>query len=140
MNRLFVTLLLAPTVFAAVSGCSSSSSSSFSQPKESTFSPGSCRQLAPAVLRLGRDIQDLGTKTPSASEQTTLKNDQQKVRDLQPGLSAGVAPAVQDLVGAVGLMRIRADTNSYDGTLAGLALKQYRALVALCTSPATSSS
>ena len=43
-------------------------------------------------------------------------------------------------MGAVGLMRIRADTNSYDGTLAGLALKQYDALVALCTSPAASPS
>ena len=139
MNRLFVTLLLAPTLLAAVSGCSSSSSS-FAQPKESAFNPGSCRQLAPAVLRLGRDVHDLGTKTPSASQRTTLKDDQQKVRDLQPGLSAGVAPAVQDLVGAVGLMRIRADTNSYDGTLAGLALKQYDALVALCTRPAASPS
>ncbi len=139
MNPLVVTLLLAPTLLAAVSGCSSSSSS-FAQPKESSFSPGSCRQLAPAVLRLGRDIHDLGTKTPSGSQRTTLKIDQQKVRDLQPGLSAAVSPAVQDLVGAVGLMRIRADTNSYDGTLAGLALKQYNALVALCTSPAASPS
>jgi hypothetical protein len=39
-------------------------------------------------------------------------------------------------VSAVGVLRIRADTNSYDATLAGLALKQYDALVALCTSPA----
>lgn len=139
MNRLFVTLLLASTLLAAVSGCTTSSNS-FAQPKESTFNPGSCRQLAPAVLRLGRDIHDLGTKTPSASQRTTLKDNQQKVRDLQPGLSAGVSPAVQDLVGAVGLMRIRADTNSYDGTLAGLALTQYHALVALCTRPAASPS
>ena len=139
MNRLFVTLLLAPTLLAAVSGCTTSSNS-FAQPKESAFNPGACRQLAPAVLRLGRDIHGLGTKTPSGSERTTLKDDQQKVRDLQPGLSAGVASAVQDVVGAVGLMRIRADTNSYDGTLAGLALKQYDALVALCTRPAASPS
>ncbi len=139
MNPLVVTLLLAPTVLAAVSGCSSSSSS-FAQPKESSFNPGSCRQLAPAVLRLGRDIHDLGTKTPSAAQRTTLKNDQQKVRDQQTGLSAAVAPAVQNLVSAVGLLRIRADTNSYDGSLAGLALTQYTSLVALCTSPAASPS
>lgn len=139
MNKLVVTLLLTPTVLAAVSGCTSSSSS-FSQPKESAFNAGSCRQLAPAVLQLGRDVNDLGTKTPSVSQRTTLKDDQQKVRDLQTGLSAGVAPAVQNLVYAVGLLRIRADTNSYDGTLAGLALEQYKALVALCTSPAASPS
>ena len=133
MTRLV--LLASITLPLALATTACSSSSGFQQPKTSAFAAGTCRDLAPAVLRLGKDLHDLGTKPPSTPVRNALKQQQQAVRDLQPNVEPALAPVVQDLVTAVGVLRLRTDTNSYDRSLAKTAMTRYTALVRACTTP-----
>ena len=126
------TRLLAPVLLVTVAACSGGGPS-FSQPKPAAFSPGSCRELASPVLQLGKELHSLGGSNPTAAQRTALKTAQSAVRRQQPTLPTSLAPPVQDMVTAVGVLRLRADTNSYDPALAGSALTAYQALVTVCT-------
>jgi hypothetical protein len=120
--------------------CACTSSSGFSQPTASAFTPGGCRDLAPAVLTLGKQIAALGSKPPSKQARSALATAQKSVREQQSALDPALAPTVQSLVTAVGVLRIRADTNSYASGLRDDALKAYDAVVSACTAPGPSPS
>lgn len=109
------------------------SSSRFAQPRPSAFSSGSCRALAPSVLALGKDLHQLGSKTPDDNQRTALKDHQGELRMRQAGLPAELAPIVQTLVTTVGVVRLRTDTHSYTAVLADDAMSAYRKVVAACT-------
>lgn len=121
--------LLAPALLLGAVACSGPG---FSQPTLSAFTPGSCQTLAPSVLALGRDLHSLGTRSPSDSRSDALKSDQAQLRSRQAGLSTELAPTVQQLVTAVGIVRLRADTDSYDPSLARRALGAYREVLSAC--------
>jgi len=118
-------------LLVATAACSSGSS--FAQPSAQDFSPGACRVLAAPVLQLGRELHGLGSKAPSTSQAEAITSSQGKVRTLQPALPSQLAPAVQDLVTAVGVLRLRNDTNDYDKSLQQQAMTAYRTVVAACT-------
>lgn len=121
---------LAVVVLIGVAACSGTS---FDQPKASSFTAGSCRDLAPSVLSLGKTLHGLSSKVPSTSQRDALKTSQADVRSRQSAVPAGLAPTVQDLVTTVGIVRLRTDTNSYDKSLATDAMSAYQKLVKACT-------
>ena len=123
--------LVVASLLAVTAACSGGSS--FAQPAPRDFAPGACRDLAAPVLQLGKDLHGLGDKAPSTSKAAALTTAQGKVRSLQPHLPADLAPTVQQLVTAVGVLRLRNDTNSYDRSLRSQALAAYSALVVKCT-------
>lgn len=126
-----VVLLLLPALLA---GCSSSSQPALSQPKEGAFHAGTCRVIAPAVLGVGRDARRLGTDgSPPADVRKRLKQDQDVLVGVQPGLDPALAGPVGTLVVSIGLVRLRSDANSYDATLGTALSKAYDGVVAACT-------
>ncbi|MCU1600356.1 MAG: hypothetical protein JWO22_1065 [Frankiales bacterium] len=110
-----------------------SGGSSFAQPRSDAFSPGACRELAPPVLQLGKDLHALGSKTPDPGQADAIKAAQARVRALQDQATGTLQPAVQKLVTTIGILRIRNDTDSYDASLARDAMTAYRELVDACT-------
>ncbi|MCW2672176.1 MAG: hypothetical protein JWP14_765 [Frankiales bacterium] len=131
--------LLAPLLLIVAASCSGGASS-FHQPRASAFTAGSCRDLAPSVLRLGRDLHGLGSNAPTREQQAAIKAAQTDVRNLQPRLPTSLAAVVQELVTTVGILRLRTDTDSYDPSLAGTAMTAYRGVVTACTAPHPASS
>jgi hypothetical protein len=118
-------------LLVATAACSSGSS--FAQPSSRDFAPGACHDLAAPVLRLGRQLHGLGSKSPSTSQAEAIRSSQGDVRTLQAGLPRQLAPAVQDLVTAVGVLRLRNDANDYDESLQHQAMTAYRTVVKACT-------
>lgn len=108
------------------------------QPGPEAFAAGTCRQLADPVLALGRDLRKLGdSKAPPMDVRNRIRDEQKKVRDVLPSAPADLMPVVQDLVTAVGVVRLSSDTNSYEPSLSTKALAAYDALVARCTTTAS---
>ena len=122
--------VLTLSLVLAAAACSSAS---FDQPSASSFHAGSCRELAPSVLALGKDLHGLGPKTPSTGQRTALKTHQGDLRTRQAGLDPASAHTVQDLVTEGGIVRLRTDTNSYVLLLAKDALTAYQGVVKACT-------
>jgi hypothetical protein len=122
--------VLVPVLLLALAACSGGG---FDQPKASAFASGSCRDLAPSVLALGKDLHGLGSKPPSSGQREALTKDQGTVRARQASLPSTLAPDVQELVTAVGVLRLRADTNSYEPGLTKTAMSAYTAVVTACT-------
>lgn len=106
----------------------------FDQPSASDFRGSSCHSVAPATLALGRDLHDIRAATPSARQRAALAKHQSALRAQQPRLDPGLSPAVQGLVTSVGILRLRADTDSYAPSLAVEAMRTYQQLVTTCTS------
>ncbi|MCU1594245.1 MAG: hypothetical protein JWO12_1637 [Frankiales bacterium] len=128
-------LLIAALPLALLPGCSGSSSSApaFSQPKASAFHPGACRSVADAVRELGRDAHTLnGGAKPDPNMAKRLSDDQDVVFKAT-GLSPAQKAAFDKLVLAVGVVRIRNDSNTYEKALAADFVKGYEAVVAVCT-------
>ncbi|MCW2668239.1 MAG: hypothetical protein JWO27_136 [Frankiales bacterium] len=126
--------VLVPVLLLVVAACSDSGSS-FHQPRVSAFYPGSCRDLAPSVLRLGRDLHGLGSQAPTREQQAAIKAAQSDVRDLQAQVPTSLAATVQELVTTVGILRLRTATDSYAPSLATNAMTAYRGVVSACTAP-----
>jgi len=125
-------LVLALALSAACS--SSSTATDRPQPKVADFSSGSCRSVAEPVLRLGRELDTLSSiDMPPPDLLEKLKTAQAALRALQPSVEPSLAPTVEKLVGSVGLVRLRADSNSYERQLAVTALEDYDAVIAACT-------
>lgn len=139
MRRRLALLLLGPLLSAVLSGCTSDEpdadvpSDAFEQPSPASFRPGFCSDAAEAVLAAGQDLHVLGpgpTVPPEPLED--LKQAQAALAALLPS-SDPAAAAVKALVVSAGLVRLRADGNTYDPSLGDAALADYRAVVAACT-------
>lgn len=129
MSRV-VALLLGLCLVASCSG----SHDSFAQPKPSAFKGGPCRAVADQVLSVGRDARKLGKgTTPPAKVRADLKSAQEAVVAVQAGLDPVLAVPFSGLVVAVGLVRLRADSNTYDPSLASSLSTAYDAVVSACT-------
>jgi len=133
---------LASLALALLAGCGSSGSApSFAQPPVSSFHAGPCRTTAAATLEIGRDARKLGkAAVPPTDVRDRLKKDQTLLRAAQPDFDPATMPAVDALVVAVGVVRLRSDTNSYSPELGTALSKAYQAAVAACTAPTASSS
>lgn len=83
---------------------------------------------------IGRDLHGLGGKAPSTKQVEAIKADQTQIRTISKSVAGELQPRVQKLVTAVGILRIRNDTDSYDASLARAAMTAYQELVSACTS------
>lgn len=141
MRRAAISLL---TVLLAVTACtggrtSSTSASKLKQPPVASFAAGPCRAMAPDLLAIQRDGQQLGgAATAPRPVLNRLKDEQGRVRALQPALVADklVGPAVEDLVIAVGVVRLNSDTNVYLPSYAADLRRAAAAAIASCTGAA----
>lgn len=105
-----------------------------SQPPVSAFAPGPCSTMATAVLDVGKQARSLGKgPTPPEDVRDRLKTAQATLRGIEPGLTPDLAGPVDKLVVAIGLVRIRADGNTYTSDLGTSLVTAYDAVVDLCT-------
>lgn len=102
-------------VLLLVSGCSSGSDDSPAGPAVEDFSAGTCRQAAPDVLGVARQVTDLG-KGPRVPDEAKAAMRATQARLLTAsGMAAGPEQAeLEGLVRAIGLLRLRADGNTYE--------------------------
>ncbi len=143
MRRAAIPLLTVLSVVTACTGGRTSSPSTLKQPPVASFAAGPCRAMAPDLLAIQRDGQQLGSgATAPRPVLDRLKDEQGRVRALQPGLAADkvVGPVVEDLVIAVGVVRLNSDTNVYQPSYAADLRQAAAAAVASCTGPAPSPS
>lgn len=128
--------LAAVVAFAALlAGCTSSGDGP-EIPAESAFLEGTCRTAAPDVIAIGRTIPRLGD---GGAVDQAVKDE---LRTAQDGLFAltstaeqAYKPAFDELVVSTGIVRIRADTNSYEPDLGGLLRRSYERVLSVCTAP-----
>ena len=105
-------------------------------PAESAFFEGTCRTAAPDVIAIGRTIPRLGD---GGVVDQAVKDE---LRIAQDGVFALVATAeepfksaLDELVLSTGVVRIRADGNSYEPDLGELLRRSYERVLSVCTVP-----
>lgn len=137
-----LTLLLAATACTG-GGTSAKPGPTLKQPPVAAFTAGPCRAMAPDLLTIERDAAQLGSAT-TVSEPVLgrLKDAQGRIRALQPSFAADkvLTPAIQDLVVAVGVVRLTAVTNVYKSSYAADVQRIAAAAITSCTSAAPSAS
>ena len=124
-------VLAASLVLAAV-GCSRDTAPPpFRQPPVDSFAAGPCTTMAPAILSIGRDAQQLST-TPSQAVLDRLTTAQATLRTQQADLQPLLQTPVADLVATVGVVRLRARIGSYAPALAQEVRVAYQRLIDVC--------
>lgn len=103
-------------------------------PDASSFAAGTCQAAAPDVLAVGRAIPRFGSdKTVPGDVKTSLRDAQDRLSALAEAAEPSVRPALQDLVVSIGLLRIRADGNTYEPSLGRQVSSDYDSVVRACT-------
>ena len=136
------------TLLVTVTACSGGGTSAkpgptLKQPPVAAFTAGPCRAMAPDLLTMERDAAQLGSAT-TVSEPVLgrLKDGQGRIRALQPSFAADkvLTPAIEDLVVAVGVVRLTAVSNVYKPSYAADVSRLAAAAITSCTSAAPSAS
>ena len=110
-----------------LAGCSSA-------PEPADFAAGICREAAPDVLELTDLVSDLGEGPEVASEAKTALREAQTRLLKTVGIFSGPERADLDgFVQAVGLLRLRADGNTYKSVLGEDVHAASDEVVARCT-------
>lgn len=105
------------------------------QPPETAFAVGTCRDLAPDILSLGRDLRLLGeSESPPQEVRDRIKTAQDALREVEAAPEPGVDVPLQELVVTLGFLRLRSDSGTYTPDLAMMASDSYVELVEVCTS------
>ncbi len=137
-----LTLLLTVTACSG-GGTSAKPGPTLKQPPVAAFTAGPCRVMAPDLLAIERDAAELGgPAAPSESVLGRLKDAQGRIRALQPSFAADtvLTPVVEDLVVAVGVVRLTAVSNVYKPSYAADVKRLAAAAITSCTSAAPSAS
>ena len=137
-----LTLLLTVTACSG-GGTSAKPGPTLKQPPVAAFTAGPCRAMAPDLLAIERDATQVGSAAaPSESALGRLKDAQGRIRALQPSFAADkvLTPVVEDLVVAVGVVRLTAVSNVYKPSYAADAKRLAAAAITSCTSATPSPS
>ncbi|HVE74015.1 MAG TPA: hypothetical protein VNA30_02855 [Mycobacteriales bacterium] len=103
------------------------------QPAEDSFAAGTCRTGAPDVLALGRTVHLLGNgPTVTPERRSALSEAQDRLAAVAEGAEPMYKPAFDRLVVAVGVVRIRADSNTYEKQFGERAAAAYDEVLAVC--------
>jgi hypothetical protein len=126
---------LAPAlcVLALTAACTGSSGRA--APAPDAFAEGTCRAAAPSVLALGDAagrLPDDGSVV-AADLKAALRTAQVDLDSIAVAAEPSYKPSLDALVQSTGAVRIRADGNVYDGSLATQLRKDYAAVLAMCT-------
>lgn len=106
-----------------------------SQPPVSAFADGSCALAAEDVLAVGRDSRRLGDGGAVDADVTaSLRDAQERLAALAETADARAKAPLDRLVVAIGLVRVRADGNTYEAALGQGLATAYDAAVSACTS------
>ncbi len=116
-------------------GCTlGGSEPTFEQPPESAFRAGACRGMAPDILAIGRDARNLGAGDAAPPPvAANLRAAQDRLRAVQPTLEPDVAPLVDDVVVAIGDVRLASVVNGLTASMATDLSAKYERLVGGCT-------
>ena len=119
----------------ALAGCSGSSGPDL--PEEASFAEGTCRTAAADVRAIGRALPMLGEDgSVDAEVRVDLRAAHDRLRALADGAEADLQPALTELNEKIGIVRIRADGNSYEPALGELLTRSYENVVERCTATA----
>lgn len=103
-------------------------------PAESEFAQGTCREVAPDLLELGRALPRLGDDGTVPSEvQQVLADVQDRLSLYAQAAEPELTPALPTLVERIGGVRIRAVGNTYDPGLGEDLQAAYDDVLATCT-------
>ncbi len=106
----------------------------FEQPDASTFRDGPCRAVAGNILSAGKLAHEIGaSRSPSTKVRTDLKTAQDGLIAVRPALPTELSKPMEDLIVAIGLSRLRADSNSYDVSVTKGLASAYDGVVTACT-------
>lgn len=123
MRRAVPVLLLA----FVLAGCTSD------VPAEDDFAAGTCRTAAPDVRAVGEAIPELGDGGKVASDvKDDLREAQDRLAALADGAEPELQPDLQGLVEAIGIVRIRADGNSYESAQGQALTRAYERVLDAC--------
>jgi hypothetical protein len=101
------------------------------RPSLDQFHTGTCYDAAPTVLAVGDlAIRLRGASQVSTVDQATLGSGQKELRKLRT--SAELEQPVKDLVTAIGFVRLRVDSHSYDARLMNDVLSAEQQVVRRC--------
>lgn len=101
------------TAAALVGACGGPAKPAFVRPNPDEFRTGTCHDAAPALLAIG-DIGErlAGAKAVPDPDSKVLTEQQKRLMGLRT--SAELTQPVHDLVVAIGFVRIRVDSHTYD--------------------------
>lgn len=118
-------------VLLSVTGCTGGGDE---LPSPTDFRSGGCSRLAPDVLTIAGEAGRLGTtSTPPQEVRDSLAAAQSRVREAQPTLEPDLTAATSSLVEAVGVVRLRSDTRSYEAALGSELRTSADQLIGICT-------
>jgi hypothetical protein len=124
VRRVAPALLLA----LALAGCTSSD-----VPDEDDFAAGTCRTAAPDVRAVGEAIPRLGDGGKVDEDvRDELREAQDRLAALADGAEAELKPDLQGLVEAIGIVRIRADGNTYESAQGEALTRAYERVLDAC--------
>ncbi len=113
-----------------LAGCTSSGPD---VPDEDAFAAGTCRTAAEDVRAVGEAIPRLGDGGKVADEvKDDLEDAQERLVALADGAEPDVQPALQSLVEAIGIVRIRADGNTYSAEQGEALTRAYEQVLDAC--------
>lgn len=126
--------LAASVAFAALlAGCTSSDGAP-EVPAESAFLEGTCRAAAPDVIAVGRTLPRLGDGgVVDQAVKDELRAAQDGLFALVPSAEEMYKPVLDELVLSTGIVRLRADSNTYEPDLGGLLRRSYERALSVCT-------
>ena len=127
-------LLLGFVLAGLLAGCSSGEGDAPAGPQlpqVDAFAPGTCRTAAPDVIAVGQALPRLGGGG--------VVDAQRRLVSVRDKAGPAYAPAFVDLVGSIGIVRIRADGNTYEPQFGKTLKASYERVVALCTAPGSQS-
>lgn len=110
-------------------------------PSEADFAQGGCADVAADVIAVGAALPRLGDGgMVDKPVRDSLRDSQDRLDSFAGGAAPEVKTALDDLVLRIGLVRIRADGNSYAAVLGDQLRTSYDAAVVACTAPAAPAS
>ena len=133
MLRVLPAAAAAIVALLVLPGCGSSDDAP-KVPAESAFLEGTCRKAAPDVIAVGRTLPRLGdggVVDPAVKDELRVAQD--GLFALVPAAEEPYKSALDELVLSTGIVRIRADSNTYEPDLGGLLRRSYERALSVCT-------
>ena len=119
-------------------GCTSSSGDAAPAgprvPAEKDFKDGTCASLALDVIAIGQAIPRLGSGGDvDQNVKVSLRDAQNRIFAVTEAAEPAIKPALDELVVKIGIVRVRADGNTYERSLGDLLIKAYDGVLDVCT-------
>lgn len=123
--------VLSALALAGLVGCSSGGPD---VPDESAFAEGTCRTAAADVRAVGQSLPDLGDGgAVDGDVRAGLREAHDRLRALADGAEPALQPVLAELNEKIGIVRIRADGNTYETQFGEQLTAAYERVLEACT-------